>query len=338
MPAPGWFTGVLAPAHRARLLVVALAGLGLLGFLGALFGDALLPDDPLGLVAGSLGWHHQAPPPPDVPLETFLPSQTRNLNPAQAVAENLASPLIRQNPAPPPFPASRLAPEEMGRASECMAAAIYYEAGQEPEAGQMAVAQVILNRLRHPRFPKSVCDVVYQGAERASGCQFTFSCDGSLRRRPDAAGMARARRVADLALHGGTSVLAGQATHYHTIWIVPLWAHEMSKVAIIGHHVFYRPPLAYGGWPVLAPVAAALSAPVGGLAGVRNGEVVAMPPAVSGAAHGSEGAGARAEGQAPGGGNPPAPMASAVAGGDRRGSYFPSARRHEGALALPSVP
>src|SRR5690606_37364832 len=85
---------------------------------------------------------------------------------------------------------------DMGRALECLTAAIYYEAASESDDGQRAVAQVILNRVRHPAFPNSVCGVVYQGSERATGCQFSFSCDGAMARKPSTTGWARAQRIA----------------------------------------------------------------------------------------------------------------------------------------------
>lgn len=200
-----------------------------------------------------------APPPADLQLDTFLPNQKMDLTPDQAEKINLASPLATANPSAPLFNPSWLSPTDLATATDCMAKAIYYEASQEPPVGQMAVAQVILNRLRHPRYPKSICEVVFQGSERPSGCQFTFTCDGAMKRRPDAAGLARAHSVADAALHGAVSFIAGQATHYHTIWIVPIWANQMNKVAIIGHHVFYRQPAAYGGWPEQVTAGAALS-------------------------------------------------------------------------------
>jgi spore germination cell wall hydrolase CwlJ-like protein len=181
--------------------------------------------------------------------EAFLPGRKLNLTPEQAEKRNLASPLATTNPSAPMFNPGWLAPADLSTATDCMAKAIYYEAGHEPPVGQMAVAQVILNLLRHPRYPKSVCGVVFQGSERPTGCQFTFTCDGAMQRKPDAASFARARGVADAALHGAVSFIAGQATHYHTVSIVPVWAGQLSKVAIIGHHVFYRPPQAYGGWP-----------------------------------------------------------------------------------------
>ena len=106
------------------------------------------------------------------------------------------------NPAARPFGIAFATPADRLRAVECLTAAVYYEAAVESTAGQQAVAQVVLNRVRHPAYPRTVCGVVFQGQERATGCQFTFTCDGALRRTPSAAGWARARRVAEEALAG----------------------------------------------------------------------------------------------------------------------------------------
>jgi hypothetical protein len=129
------------------------------------------------------------------------------------------------------------------RALSCLTNAIYYEAGNEPEEGQRAVAQVVLNRLRHPDWPDSICGVVYQGTERADlRCQFTFSCDGSMARVPDGPRWSRARRVAQAALSGEVFAPAGLATFYHTLTVFPSWANRMRPAAIIGAHIFYRTP------------------------------------------------------------------------------------------------
>lgn len=130
-------------------------------------------------------------------------------------------------------------------ATDCMTAALFYEAASEGDAGQRAVAQVVLNRLRHPAFPKSVCGVVFQGADRATGCQFTFTCDGSLARRPSEGGWNRARRIAEQALSGKVDRDVGLATHYHTQWVVPYWRTDLTKLALVGAHIFYR---WQGGW------------------------------------------------------------------------------------------
>ncbi|MFN3864552.1 MAG: cell wall hydrolase [Erythrobacter sp.] len=126
------------------------------------------------------------------------------------------------------------------RALECLAQAIWFEAASESEAGQRAVAQVVLNRVAHPAWPNSVCGVVYQGSERRSGCQFTFTCDGSLARRPTGTSWARARRIASEALSGSVYAPVGHATHYHTLWVNPYWAGTLDHIGTIGAHRFYR--------------------------------------------------------------------------------------------------
>jgi spore germination cell wall hydrolase CwlJ-like protein len=131
-------------------------------------------------------------------------------------------------------------------ALDCLTAAVYYEAAGEGEGGQRAVAQVVLNRVRHPAFPARVCDVVYQGSERRTGCQFTFTCDGSLARRPNRAGWDRARKVAGEALAGAVDAAVGMATHYHANWVVPYWAPGLDKIAAVGAHIFYRWPGYWG--------------------------------------------------------------------------------------------
>ncbi len=121
----------------------------------------------------------------------------------------------------------------------CLAAAIYHEARSEPEVGQRAVAQVVLNRVRHPGYPKTICDVVLQGALRVTGCQFTFTCDGSLARAPEPRAWSRAMDIAADALAGRNSAPVADATHYHTTAIRPYWASSLTKVAVLGSHIFY---------------------------------------------------------------------------------------------------
>lgn len=126
-----------------------------------------------------------------------------------------------------------------GTAVDCLTQAVYYEAASEPDAGQRAVAQVVLNRVRHPAFPNSVCGVVYQGSHLPTGCQFTFTCDGSLARQPSRGGWARARRVALAALSGWVEAPVGLATNYHADYVVPYWASSLRKVRTVGRHIFY---------------------------------------------------------------------------------------------------
>jgi hypothetical protein len=125
------------------------------------------------------------------------------------------------------------------RAEQCLTAAIYYEAASEPDAGQRAVAQVVLNRVAHPAYPKTVCGVVYQGSERSNGCQFSFACDGALARRPNRLFWERAAAVARAALAGYVYAPAGLATHYHTVAVHPYWAPSLHYLLTIGAHRFY---------------------------------------------------------------------------------------------------
>lgn len=130
-------------------------------------------------------------------------------------------------------------------ALDCMTAAIYYEAANEPITGQRAVAQVIINRVRHPAFPDSVCGVVFEGSNRSTGCQFTFTCDGSLLRKPSGRLWLQARGVALAALGGFVETSVGHATHYHASYVRPYWAPKLTKLTAIGSHIFYQWP---GGW------------------------------------------------------------------------------------------
>lgn len=129
---------------------------------------------------------------------------------------------------------------DAARAAQCLTAAIYYEARSEPIDGQRAVAQVVLNRVRDRAFPKSICGVVYQGAERQTGCQFSFTCDGSLNHPRDPAAWARAAAVAQAALAGMVYAPVGAATFYHANYVLPWWAPSLSRIGAIGTHIFYR--------------------------------------------------------------------------------------------------
>ncbi|MFN4176627.1 cell wall hydrolase [Phenylobacterium sp.] len=125
------------------------------------------------------------------------------------------------------------------RELDCLTQAVYYEARGESSRGQFAVAQVVMNRVKHPAFPKTVCGVVFQGAGRR-GCQFSFACDGSMRGRREAAAWDRARKVAGRVLAGAAIADIGSATHFHTTAVAPAWGPQMRRVAQVGMHVFYR--------------------------------------------------------------------------------------------------
>jgi len=135
--------------------------------------------------------------------------------------------------------------EDRAKAIECLTLAVAYEAGHESLEGQQAVAEVVLNRLRDPSFPKSVCDVVFAGSTRRTGCQFTFTCDGSLRRPMPERTLASAREVVEDEIDGRAPSRVLDATYYHADYVTPYWASTMVRLTKIGAHIFYRPSHAH---------------------------------------------------------------------------------------------
>ena len=234
------FDGIRRSAAQLKLRVTALwaaypreiAGAGVLAAVGA------------AALVTSLSHQGQAsrasiapPAPPSMAVRPLAPEQALKLNAEIPVANG-------PNPAALPF-AFKGNSVARAQALNCLASAVYYEAGNQDEDGERAVAQVVLNRVRHPAFPASICGVVYQGSTKLTGCQFTFTCDGSLNRRPDSEGWGRAMRVAEAALAGSVYGPVGWATHYHADYVVPYWAATMAKNAVVGAHLFYRWA---GGW------------------------------------------------------------------------------------------
>lgn len=126
------------------------------------------------------------------------------------------------------------------REQRCLAQAIYYEARSESRIGQMAVADVVLNRVKSPIYPNTVCGVVYQGSERRTGCQFTFTCDGAMDAAVNVRKMRAAEQLAGAVLAGIRAPVTHNATHYHAYYVSPEWAGEMVKTATIGAHTFYK--------------------------------------------------------------------------------------------------
>jgi spore germination cell wall hydrolase CwlJ-like protein len=153
---------------------------------------------------------------------------------------NASIPISSQSrPVAAPF-RLQASPADRARAVDCLAQAVYYEAAYEVPEGQAAVAQVVLNRLRHPLYPKTVCAVVFQGSQLSTGCQFSFTCDGALARPPVEPLWGRARAVAERALDGHVVRAVGTATHYHADYVVPYWIPSLAKLNKIGAHIFYR--------------------------------------------------------------------------------------------------
>jgi spore germination cell wall hydrolase CwlJ-like protein len=212
----------------------------------ALFGAGLVV---LGLM--------RPPPRPVAPTPAPLANPLPQIAPPPVVEPKIAAPLpadqARKTNAAVPFVTSAIpaapplayvgTPQDRANAVTCLAAAAYYEAGDD-RPGEEAVAQVVINRVRHPAFPKTVCGVVFQGAERTTGCQFTFACDGALARVPTPAAWTRARAIADSALAGHVDATVGTATHYHADYVVPYWHASLDKLAEVRGQIFYR----WQGW------------------------------------------------------------------------------------------
>lgn len=216
---------------------------------------------------GRFGWTASVPGSSSTPInaaspvvidEPFAPKALRPLTPQEAEAWNSRIPQVEEVRPATPITVGLGNPETFSRSLQCMTQAIYYEAGNEPADGQRAVAQVILNRVRSPIYPHSVCGVVYQGSDRKTGCQFTFTCDGSLARLPAAERWARAGLIAAAALSGSVYAPVGWATNYHADYVVPYWAQSLVKLTTVGRHIFY-------GWKGIGGTAAAFTSRYAGV-------------------------------------------------------------------------
>ena len=272
-----------SPGVRALLVVIALVAIAVpLAIL-------IFAPPPAKIAARRVPSQHVVPAAELPPVE---PLRLVDLSPDQARAYNESIPFADgPNPSARPFRIGGSAADQQ-RAIDCLAAAEIYEAGDDT-TGEKAVAQVVLNRLRHPAFPKTVCGVVFQGSDRSTGCQFTFTCDGALDRwKPSDAAWGRARDVAEKALNGMVDKAVGYATHYHTDWVVPYWSASLDKIARVGTHLFFRwtgwwgTPAAFlrsvsGNEPNVAELAGLSSAHVGvaNLAAVNPAEIEGAPTA-----------------------------------------------------------
>ena len=209
---------------------------------------------------------------------TAAPDKLQPLSAVGARAWNAALPFSTA-PRPParPFVVPSADLQSYGRALDCLTAAVYYEAGSQSYEGQAAVAQVVLNRVRHPAYPRTVCGVVFQGSERTTGCQFTFTCDGSLSRAASPAGWARSRAVASAALNGRVAASVGTATHYHADWVAPVWASRLVKVSQIQNHIFYRWTGAWGSPQAFSGLYRGQEPAIGAMAALSTGVIDPAP-------------------------------------------------------------
>ena len=195
------------------------------------------PNDPIIVVAPA-----DAPPPASTPPETQAAPAAPH---APATNETIAGKgEVTGEGHHPKSPAERLGLTAKSRpkAEKCLANAIYFEARGESVRGQIAVAQVVMNRVFSGYYPHDVCGVVYQDSHRHLACQFTFACDGipDVVNEPDA--WKRATEIARDTLDGKLWLAdVGKATHYHAYWVHPWWVREMRKLDRIGVHTFYRP-------------------------------------------------------------------------------------------------
>jgi spore germination cell wall hydrolase CwlJ-like protein len=123
---------------------------------------------------------------------------------------------------------------------QCLAEAIYYESRGEPLDGQVAVAEVVLNRVDDRRYPNTVCGVTHQGVGNGRGCQFSYACDGLPERMASPVPRERAQKLASIMLAGRARSVSAGATHFHANYVRPAWSRQFTRTAAIGNHVFYR--------------------------------------------------------------------------------------------------
>ena len=238
-----------------------------LGTAGLYFGAA-----PLGAAPGRVTpWPEGEAPVLAAPATAVAPTVDAAPAPVPtAPTNNRAEPKVETVPARPlplsPAARLRLVGASRAKAERCLANAVYFEARGEAVRGQVAVAQVVLNRAFSGYYPNDVCGVVYQGANRHLSCQFTFACDGIPDVVTEEEPWSRAKRVAKAALDGKVWLEdVGKATHYHAAFVNPYWVRSMRKLQRIGVHTFYRPRRWGNG----------ADAPSWGTPVVRGGELVA---------------------------------------------------------------
>jgi len=183
----------------------------------------------------------------DMPLPAKL-TQGRQVIPGAIVARSYAAPTGRSPLVPRKFVSGKAFGGLAERAFQkrerrCMTTALYFEARSEPESGQIAVGQTVMNRVRSPDYPDTICGVVYQGSHRRTGCQFSFTCDGKADKPSNKAQWKRSKRLANDVLEGKVWLKSiGTATHYHATYVKPRWRRKMLRLKQIGRHIFYKSP------------------------------------------------------------------------------------------------
>jgi Cell Wall Hydrolase len=183
---------------------------------------------------------------PSLPLDVALNSSTPTPNDgvriivaAKAAPETTVA--AKNATGEKPNYSALIDPKDSARQMRCLAEAIYFESRSEPEDGQAAVAQVVLNRVRSGIFPANICGVVYQDRNRPFACQFSFACEGKSLRVEEPGPWAVAVRIAqDVANGASYNPQVADAVNYHANYVMPYWAHTLQRVDRIGHHIFYR--------------------------------------------------------------------------------------------------
>jgi spore germination cell wall hydrolase CwlJ-like protein len=204
------------------------------------------PDGATPVAPRAIRLSSTTPVPPDsTPIEiAAVPvsfSELVALNSRQ-LGKGKGATVARKEEGEKPNYAELVTPERMGREERCLAEAVYFEARSEPEAGQAAVAQVVMNRVKSGLYPATICGVVYQNRNRYLGCQFSFACEGKSLRVTDPDSWARASRIATNVLKGDTYLAnIGAALNYHANYVRPGWARNLQRAGVIGHHIFYKP-------------------------------------------------------------------------------------------------
>jgi spore germination cell wall hydrolase CwlJ-like protein len=229
--------GVRRP-HHARLLPHAFPRFSHLPRLALCLGALAVPTGP------ALAEEAAA----ELPMLAYAAEQAGASETPALEAIGTATVVPQVAPIPAPLPArlreARGLPAPSVLASserECLATAIYFEARGEPLSGQVAVAQVVLNRVHSGRYPDSICGVVYQNDQRRNACQFSFACDGIADAASEEQAWERAKKVSDEVVAGQAQLkTVAAATHYHATYVAPYWAPSMQRLTRIGAHVFYK--------------------------------------------------------------------------------------------------
>ncbi|GEO99421.1 hypothetical protein GCM10007887_33550 [Methylobacterium haplocladii] len=252
-------TGILSPGAATWSPEQEIEGFVPVPDLGLGFAPGSEGDTPGGQGADAYSLENSDGATPAVPKAVALSSVTpapADAVPIEVAASSLAlpgfSPRLDRGLVPDAAPqdqaegaqhryADLIQPDAMDREQRCLAEAVYFEARSEPEDGQAAVAQVILNRVKSGLYPANVCGVVYQNRHRYMGCQFSFACEGKSLRITDAGSWESATRIASAVIAGRTYLSeVGGATHYHANYVRPGWSRRLQKMDVIGRHIFYQ--------------------------------------------------------------------------------------------------